>query len=424
MKKVRFFTLGCKVNLYETEAMKGIFEKRGYEVTDSDDADVFVINTCTVTSIGDRKSRQMIRRAKRKNPNSIVAVVGCYSQVAADEVRKIPEVDIVLGTTGRAYLADYVEAFSGTRIDKVADKIPAIYEDMPSVNQSRTRATLKIQDGCTNFCSYCIIPFARGPVRSRTVESAVDEVKKLVSEGFSEFVLVGIHLGSYGRDLGLSLIDIINPICAIDGVKRVRLGSLEPNLLTDEFISEIMKLDNLCHNFHISMQSGCSATLKRMNRRYDKDKYLDCVMRIKKAMPDCAVTTDVICGFPGETDEEFKESMDTVSKCGFADLHVFPYSRREGTAAAVMENQVDENIKAKRTAKMIELGKKMREEYCKNMIGKVYEVLFEKEIKDGIFEGLTKNYIRVFAQGHDMENSYKNVKITAFCGEYCEGELV
>lgn len=424
MKSVRFFTLGCKVNLYETEAMKGLFEKRGYSITESDSADVFVINTCTVTAVGDKKSRQMIRRAKRKNPNAVVAVVGCYAQVSPEKVREIQDVDIILGTTGRKDIVDHVEQFLGQRIDTVQKKIPPVYEDLPSMNQSRARAALKIQDGCNNFCSYCIIPYARGPVRSRPVQSAVSEVQRLVREGFTEVVLVGIHLGSYGRDLGLHLIDMVKAVCAVDGIKRVRLGSLEPNLLTDEFIRELQKLEPLCPSFHVSMQSGCTATLKRMNRKYDAAQYLDAVHRLKDAFPGCAVSTDVIVGFPMESEQEFAESMETVQKCGFADLHVFPYSKREGTVAANMEGQIPEAVKSQRCTAMIEAGKKMQQAFCQAMLGNTYEVLFEHSVGEGRFEGLTRNYVRVVCDGDGLEGQYRDVKLTAFCGDYCEGVIV
>ena len=424
MKNVKFYTLGCKVNSYETESMRGLFEKNGYISTNDDNADVFVINTCTVTSVGDKKSRQMIRRAKRNNPNSIVAVVGCYSQVSPDEVRKLDDVDIILGTTDRNRIVEYVENYAGFRIDAVKNVITSDYEDLPSAQRSKTRATIKIQDGCTNFCSYCIIPYARGPVRSRLIESAVNEVAKLTSEGFTEVVLVGIHLASYGRDLDLKLIDIIKEICNVKGLKRVRLGSLEPNLLTQEFVDEIATLSLLCHSFHISMQSGSTKTLKRMNRKYTAEQYLETLDRIRLAMPDCSITTDVMVGFPQETEEEFVESLNTVKKAQFADIHVFPYSRRNGTPAASMEGQIDEKIKSERSQKMIELGHNLKKDYCEKYIGMNLEVLFEQSVKDNVFEGLTQNYIRVFAKGENLAGEYKVVRITAFCGDYCEGEII
>ena len=328
MKKVKFLTLGCKVNLYETEAMKGLFEKAGYEITESEDADVFVINTCTVTAMSDRKSRQMIRRAKKKNPKSIVAVVGCYSQVSPEEVAKIEDIDIIMGTTDRTKIVEYVESFDGNRQNRVNAEIPKVFEDLKSTHQNRTRATLKIQDGCRNFCTYCIIPFARGPLRSKTLESTIAEVKELAENGYKEIVLVGINLAMYGVDTNSSLIEIIEAVCGVEGIERVRLGSLEPNLITDEFIERTKKLPNFCHHFHLALQSGSTTVLERMKRHYTAEEYIKAADMLKKAFSDCALTTDVMVGFPGETDEEFAESQNTVKAVGFSHIHVFPYSRR------------------------------------------------------------------------------------------------
>lgn len=423
MKYVKFYTLGCKVNMYETEAMRSLFEKRGFSPTDSDDADVFVINTCTVTAVGDKKSRQMIRRAKSKNPDAIVAVVGCYAQVSSDEVRKLDDVDIVLGTTDRSKIVDYVEQFNGYRIDAVRDDIGSEYEEIPSVQQSRTRAVLKIQDGCTNYCTYCIIPYARGTVRSRPLKSAFNEAQMLAAKGFTEVVLVGIHLSSYGKDIGLSLIDAIREICSVEGIKRVRLGSLEPMIITRQFVDEIAKLSKLCPSFHISMQSGCDETLKRMNRKYSSQDYLKALERLRSAIPNCAVTTDVMVGFPGESDEEFSKSLETVKTARFADLHVFQYSRRKGTPAATMDNQVDGIVKSERSKVMIETGKISKREYCGNYIGKTMQVLFEDEA-EGYFEGLTDNFMRVLAKGENLSGRYKYVKISEICDDYCKGEVL
>lgn len=421
MKTVKFYTLGCKVNLYETEAMRSLFENKGYTSTDFDDADVFVINTCTVTAAGDKKSRQMIHRAKRKNPNAIIVVVGCYAQVSPDEVRKLEDVDIILGTTDRSKIVDFVEQFNGYRIDAVKEKINSDYEDMPSAQQSRTRAMLKIQDGCTNFCTYCIIPYARGPLRSRPLQSAINEAHILAVKGFTEVVLVGIHLSSYGKE-GLSLIDAIKAICDIKGIKRVRLGSLEPTSFTQEFADALAKLPKLCPSFHISMQSGCDDTLKRMNRKYTSLEYLQALDCLRGAIPNCAVSTDVMVGFPNESAEEFEKSCETVKNAKFADIHVFQYSRRKGTPAAEMENQIDDLVKAKRSQIMIEIGKELKKQYCENYIGKTMQVLFEHE-SDGYFEGLTDNYIRVLAKGESLFGQYKHVKIMKYCEGYFIGEV-
>lgn len=424
MKKVKFLTLGCKVNLYETEAMKGLFEKSGYEVTENEDADVFVINTCTVTAMSDRKSRQMIRRAKKKNPQSIVAVVGCYSQVSPDEVAKLEDIDIIMGTTDRTKIVEYVEAFDGNRQTYVKSEIPKIFEDLKSTHQSRTRATLKIQDGCRNFCTYCIIPFARGPLRSKSIESTLEEVKELAENGYKEIVLVGINLAMYGIDNNSSLIDIIEAVCGVEGIERVRLGSLEPNLVTDEFIARTKKLDNFCHHFHLALQSGSTTVLERMKRHYTAEEYLKAAKMLQDAFDDCALTTDVMVGFPGETEEEFEESRNTVKQVGFSSIHVFPYSRRKGTVADKMENQVDENIKNIRSEKMIETGKILKKEFFEKYIGKTMTVLIERETEQGTFEGHTSNFIQVFAKGNGSEGKLINVKLTGYENEYMTGEIV
>ena len=424
MKKVKFLTLGCKVNLYETEAMKGLFEASGYMVTEGEDADVFVINTCTVTAMSDKKSRQMIRRAKKSNPKSIVVVVGCYSQVSPEEVAKIEDIDIIMGTTDRTNVVEYVEEFTGNRQIYVKTEIPKIFEDLKSTHQSRTRATLKIQDGCRNFCTYCIIPFARGPLRSKTIQSTVEEVIELAKNDYKEIVLVGINLAMYGVDNGSNLLEIIEAVCNVKGIERVRLGSLEPNLITEEFIQRTKKLDNFCHHFHLALQSGSTAVLNRMKRHYTSEEYLRAAKMLQDAFDDCALTTDVMVGFPGETDEEFTESQNTVKKVGFSSIHVFPYSRRKGTAADKMENQVDENIKNIRTEKMIETGKVLKKEFFEKHIGKTMPVLIERRTENGISEGHTSNFIQVFAKGNCVEGEMVNVKLTGYENEYMTGEIV
>ncbi len=424
MKKVKFLTLGCKVNLYETEAMKGLFENAGYEVTESEDADVFVINTCTVTAMSDRKSRQMIRRAKKKNPKSIVAVVGCYSQVSPDEVAKIEDIDIIMGTTDRTKIVEYVESFEGNRKTYVKSEIPKVFEDLKSTHQSRTRATLKIQDGCRNFCTYCIIPFARGPLRSKTIESTLSEVHELAKNGYKEIVLVGINLAMYGVDTNSSLIEVIEAVCSVEGIERVRLGSLEPNLVTDEFIERTKKLPNFCHHFHLALQSGSTTVLERMKRHYSAEEYLNAAKMLQNAFSDCALTTDVMVGFPSETEEEFEESRNTVKEVGFSQIHVFPYSRRKGTVADKMENQVDENIKNIRCEKMIETGKVLKKEFFEKYIGKTVTILTERQTKDGLWEGHTSNFIQVFTKGESSEGEMIQVKLTGYKDEFMTGEIV
>lgn len=424
MKKVKFLTLGCKVNLYETEAMKGLFEKSGYKVCETEDADIFVINTCTVTAMSDRKSRQMIRRAKKKNPKSIVAVVGCYSQVAPDEVAKIEDIDIIMGTTDRTKIVEYIESFDGNRQNRVKAEIPKAFEDLNSTHQNRTRATLKIQDGCRNFCTYCIIPFARGPLRSKTIHSTVAEVKELAKNGYKEIVLVGINLAMYGVDINSSLIEVIEAVCSVEGIKRVRLGSLEPNLITDDFIARTKKLDNFCHHFHLALQSGSTTVLQRMKRHYTAEEYLKSANMLKTAFPDCAITTDIMVGFPGETDEEFEESIQTVKSTGFSQIHVFPYSRRKGTVADKMENQVDENTKNIRCEKMIETGKALKKDFFEKYVGKTVTIITERQTKDDLWEGHTSNFIQVFAKGTCTEGKLVNVKLTGYDNEYMTGEIV
>lgn len=420
MKTVKFYTLGCKVNLYETEAMKSLFQNRGYTVTENDDADVFVINTCTVTAVGDKKSRQMIRRAKKCNENAIVAVVGCYAQVSPEQVAKMPEVDLILGTSGRKNIVDYVEQYSGEKMNMVLKDIPSVYEDIASDTQSRTRATIKIQDGCRSFCSYCIIPYARGPLRSRKPEDIINEVTELAAKGYKEFVFVGINLAAYSCE-GLKLGDVVEAVCRIDGVLRVRLGSLEPNVFTPRFLDIIKNQPKLCRHFHISLQSGCTETLKRMNRHYTAEKYLDYLEKIRNIIPDVNFTTDVMTGFPGETEEEFAKSIETVKKAGFGSIHVFPYSIRPGTPAAEMKNQIDGNVKHKRAEQMIMLGEQLQKEKLKSYVGKTVEVLFETEIENNMWEGFTNNYLRVIAEGENLCGEIKNVKITGVSGDALAG---
>lgn len=417
MKKAAFYTLGCKVNIYESEAMAGLFADRGYEIVDHHEkADIYIINTCTVTAVGDKKSRQMIRRAKRQNPDAVIAVTGCYAQVAPEEIRSIEGVDIIIGNEHKDSIVDLAEqAMAGKKTFLVGD-ISNHYEDFGRGNyHSHTRATLKIQDGCDSFCSYCIIPYARGRVRSRSADSIISEVKKLAEQGFIEIVLVGIHLASYGKDLKQGdLISVIEEINKIDGIKRIRLGSLEPNCLTDDFVSRIKKAEKVCPHFHVSLQSGCDATLKRMNRKYTMQDYFAGIERLRR-IPNAAVTTDVMVGFPGETEEEFAESMANVEKCRFSSMHIFPYSLRAGTQAAKMPCQVPENIKDLRAAKMARLAEKMKTDFEKKYIGDTVEVLFEQDGK-----GFTPNYIHVYAKGGD---GLRKVKITGLGKEGLVGEL-
>ncbi|SHH34261.1 threonylcarbamoyladenosine tRNA methylthiotransferase MtaB [Caloranaerobacter azorensis DSM 13643] len=432
MKTVAFYTLGCKVNQYETEAMAELFKKEGYNVVDAEDkADIYVINTCTVTNLGDRKSRQFIRRAKRKNRKAIIAVVGCYVQVSPDEVFEIEDVDLVIGTNDKNKIVELCEEVKEKhkRI-KIVEDIMKVreFEEMP-INEieGKTRAFVKIQEGCNQYCSYCIIPYARGPVRSRKLQNIIKEVEKLSKSGFKEIVLTGIHVASYGKDLGdIRLIDVIEAIHDIEGIERIRLSSLEPTIITEEFMDRLIKLPKVCNHFHLSLQSGSNTVLKRMNRKYTTEEYLSIVKLIRKYMPDVGLTTDIIVGFPGETDEEFEETYNFVKEIGFSRIHVFKYSPRKGTPAAKFKNQVDGKIKAERSRKLIELGEELNKVFNRRFIGKIMNVLFEEKVRGatGLMEGYTTNYIRVMAKGDiSIEGEILPVKMNRISGENLIGEI-
>jgi len=389
VKKVAFYTLGCKVNQYETEAMLEMFKKDGYTQVDSEEfADVYVINTCTVTHMSDRKSRQYIRRMKKKNPDAIIAVVGCYSQVSPEEILEIEEVNLVMGTNERRQIVEEIKKLDASKKASTVDDIMKVraFEEI-EINQAngRTRAFMKIQDGCDRFCSYCIIPYARGgKVRSRDLESVVNEAKKLAHNGYTEIVLTGIHVASYGKDVKdaeVNLLSVIKAIDEIDGVKRIRLSSVEPILMTDEFIDTVSKMPKVCPHFHLSLQSGCDETLKRMNRRYTTEEYKEIVDKLREKMPEVAITTDVIVGFPGETNDEFNKTYEFLSDIKLSQMHVFKYSPRKGTPAATMENQIDPQMKQLRSDKLISLNKKNFSDFATNFIGEEFEVLFEQNIE-------------------------------------------
>ncbi|HPV02499.1 MAG TPA: tRNA (N(6)-L-threonylcarbamoyladenosine(37)-C(2))-methylthiotransferase MtaB [Clostridiales bacterium] len=407
MKKAAFYTLGCKVNQYETEAMAEAFEKAGYAVVDFEEAaDVYVINTCTVTGLSSRKSRQAIRRAKQRNRNAVVVAVGCYPQTAKEEVESMSEVDIIVGTAERRRLPEYVEEFlnGGGRITAVGNIMKEYsFEDLSIEKyKSRTRAIMKVQDGCSQFCSYCIIPYARGPIRSRPAEEVLGEVRRLVEAGFREVVLTGIHIASYGLDLGqIRLPDLIRMVHDVDGIERIRLGSLEPTMITEGFVAEAAQLEKLCPHYHISLQSGCDETLKRMNRKYTTAEYAKAVDLLRDKIPDVSVTTDVMVGFPGETDEEFETTYRFLEKIRFAKMHVFKYSPRKGTPAARRSDQVDGRVKEERSERLIELSDRCQLEFNSSFLGRVMPVLYEQEDRDrkGWYEGLTPNYIRVLSKG-------------------------
>lgn len=403
---VKFITLGCKTNFYESQAMAELFRENGYDIAgEKDIADVYVINTCTVTGTGAQKSRQHIRHAKKENPNAVVAVTGCYSQTEPDAVAEIPEVDVMVGTSGRARIVEFVEeALRGKRIINRCDIMQQReFEELCiTPSQSRIRANVKIEDGCNNFCSYCIIPYARGPVRSRRLENIVEEVRRLSENGFAEIVLTGIHIGSYGKDTGgIGLIDVIEAVCAVDGIKRVRLGSIEPVIITEDFTERAARLEKLCPQFHLALQSGCDATLERMKRRYTTEEFYNAVTRLRRSIKDVSVTTDLMVGFPGESDEEFEQSYNFCKKIGFMQMHVFKYSVRRGTAAEKMENQVPEQVKDPRSEKMLALAKEMKKAFYDSYKGREAEVLVEQRMKNGKYHATTANYMDVYIESDD-----------------------
>lgn len=419
-KVVRFVTLGCKVNQYETNAMAQKFLEKGYQIIEeitpeNEDIkpDICIINTCTVTNMSDRKSRQMLRRMKEKNPSTIVVAVGCYAQVAKKELAKIPEIDLVLGNNEKVEIVKFVEEYINNHINNVElDDVmySKEFSDFGNVTYTeKTRAVIKIQDGCDRFCSYCIIPYARGRVRSRKPENIISEITQIASKGIKEVVITGIHIASYGKDFAMSkdskltnyrLIDLLEEINEIQGIQRIRLGSIEPLLITVEFVERLKKLEKICHHFHLSLQSGCDETLKRMNRRYTTEQFKEIVRLLRGAYSDVNLTTDIIVGFPGETDEEFNKTYQFLKEIKFYKMHIFKYSPRKGTKAAVMPNQINGDIKEERSKKLIELSDRNEIEYNKSYIGKNVEVLFEEE-KDGMYKGHTQNYIMVYCQSKE-----------------------
>ncbi len=432
-KIVSIFTIGCKVNQYETQAIRELFENKGYNVIlNNKFADIYIINTCTVTNIGDRKSRQFIRRSRRNNPDAIIAVVGCYAQTSPQEVLSIDGVNIIIGTDRRSEIVDIVEQCKPDEKINLVDDIMKVkqFEEMSIENmKGKTRAFLKIQEGCNQYCSYCIIPYARGPIRSRDQQEIINEIKNLVDRGFKEVVLTGIHVASYGRDLDpkIMLVDLLKEVNNIDGLERIRLSSLEPTLFTDKFLQELSKLEKICPHFHLSLQSGCNATLKRMNRKYTTEQYRDIVSRIRKVYPGVALTTDVMVGFPQETGEEFDVTYNFVKEIGFSEIHVFRYSPRDGTPAAEYKGQVDGLTKRHRSEKLIELGKRLKENYYTMFIGKDKEVLFETQSKqvENHIEGYTDNFLKVLAPSDDIrEGELVTVRLRESGEDYILAEKV
>ena len=415
MKKAALHNLGCKVNAYETEAMQHLLEEAGYEIVPfTQKADVYVINTCSVTNMADRKSRQMLHKAKKNNPDSIVVAAGCYVQTSEKEVLNDLSVDIVIGNDRKHDLVRLLEEYSLDSVNDTVDDINDGKHDFEELfidqTKEHTRAFIKVQDGCNQFCSYCIIPYARGRVRSRRFENVIAEVERLAANGFKEVVLTGIHLSSYGVDFeeATGLLELIQAVNAVKGIERIRLGSLEPKIVTEHFASELSKLDKICPHFHLSLQSGCDATLKRMNRKYTTKEYERGCELLRKYFVHPAITTDVIVGFPGETEEEFEQTKAYLEHIHFYEMHIFKYSKRKGTRAAVMPDQIDEQIKAARSEKLIALGHDMSKEFRKFYIGKNEEVLFEEKAVIGdkeYFVGYTKEYVKVAKEtAENLEN--------------------
>lgn len=420
-KTVSFYTLGCKVNQYETNAMEQQFIKNNYEIVENTQkADIYVINTCTVTNMAERKSRQMLRRVKEINPSAVLVVCGCYAQVAKNELEQIPEIDIILGINEKNEIVQIVENYMEKMAEQNKKSQEAEIDDVSKQKEfldfgdvtytEKNRAVVKVQDGCNMFCSYCIIPYARGRIRSRKIESVVSEIEKIANEDIKEVVITGIHVASYGKDFDnentskkIRLIDLLEAINKVDGIDRIRLSSLEPTIVDEEFATRLSKLDKICDHFHLSLQSGCDETLKRMNRKYTTQIYRDAVATLRKYYPEASFTTDVIVGFPGETDEEFAKTYEFLKEIDFYRLHVFKYSPRRGTVAEKMPNQIDGNKKEERSDKLIELSNSTENKHNQSYIGKTVKVLFE-EFEDGFFKGHTTNYMMVKVAGEEEQS--------------------
>ncbi len=428
--KIAIYTLGCKVNQYETQAMERELLRRGHELVDfGGPADAYIVNTCTVTAVSDKKCRNLIRRARKLAPDGVVAVCGCYAQTAPDAVAALG-VDLVAGSAGRMDFLDRLEEQLRARADQVVAVDDAMkrreFERLPAGGLTeRTRAMLKVEDGCVNFCSYCVIPYARGPVRSLPLNEAAEQAKALAEQGYREVVLTGIEISSWGHDLknGQSLIDLIEGVCAAGPDLRVRLGSLEPRTVTEEFCRRAAALPNLCPHFHLSLQSGCDATLARMNRKYDTARYLESVELLRARFENPGVTTDLITGFPGETEEEFAQTLAFIRKCSFSAMHVFPYSRRPGTPADAMPDQVPKEVKEDRARRAIAVAAGMEHEWLTAQIGTTLPVLFEEE-KGGLWRGHAPNYAEVRAPGEDLHNQLRRVLIEGAEGGALTGRIV
>ena len=424
-----FYTLGCKVNQYETQAMEQLLRQRGHTVGDFEgQCDAYIVNTCSVTAVADKKNRAVIRRCRRDHPEAVLAVCGCYPQ--HDPAALAPlGVDVVGGSADRdAFLEQVLAVLDHRQAETVLDQAlkRREFEILPAGGlEQRTRAMLKVQDGCSNFCTYCIIPYTRGPVRSAPLDTAVAQARALAEQGYREIVVTGIEIASWGRDLpgkpGLKT--LLEAVCRAVPDRRIRLGSLEPRIVTEEFCRAMAALPNLCPQFHLSMQSGCDTVLARMKRRYDTARYLQSVTLLKEYFPGCAVTTDMIVAFPGETEEEFRQSLAFIRRCGFADMHIFPYSRRPGTPADKMPGQLGNAVKEQRSREAVTVAREMSEHYRRGLIGTVQPVLFEEE-QDGRWTGHAPNYVRVWAEGRDLHNQVRQVAVTGLAAEGVTGEIL
>lgn len=428
--KVKFYTLGCKVNQYESQAMSEALKKIGYETTNDKNADVFVINSCTVTASADQKTRQAVRRFKRNNPDSVVILTGCMPQAYPEKSKELIEADIVLGNKNNSLLPSLLSEYRKDckRIFNVSEHLKGdpFSGDTITCFEERTRAYVKIQDGCNRFCSYCVIPYSRGRVRSKPLEELKKEVELLAEKGYNEVVLVGINLSSYGQDSGHTFPEAVKTVNDIKGIERVRLGSLEPDHLTDEVIENLSECEKLCPQFHLSLQSGCDRTLKAMNRHYTADEFRKIALKLRSTFKDCTLTTDVMVGFAGESEEDFEESLDFVKDTGFEKVHVFPYSVRRGTRAEKLPGHLDSRIKDERCKIMLEEAEKIRRSFFASQIGKSYSVIPEVTDKDGFYTGYTANYIPVkFKADGSLHGKTVSIKITATGdGDYCIGEII
>lgn len=429
---IHFITFGCKVNSYETAAMAEAFRSSGHTITRSkDDADIIIINSCTVTSESDNKLMQTMRKLKREYPRTPIALTGCFPQAFPSQAAEA-QADIIAGTKDRLKIVRLAEEyFSNNKKNvEIAPLLPTDRFEPMSVKtvDGHTRAFVKIQDGCNCFCTYCIIPYSRGRIRSKSVSDIISETQQLAEAGYKEIVLVGINLAFYGNEIGLRLIDAVEAVCSVDGIERVRLGSLEPEKISDDDLIRLSAQSKFCPSFHLSLQSGCDRTLKAMNRHYTASEYAGLTERIRKTFPDCGITADVMVGFPGETEEDHIQSMELVERIGFSDIHVFPYSRRKGTKADLMEGQVEQSVKKRRAREMTEVGSKARENFLQSLIGKEFPVLFEREKADGVHHGYAPNYVNIKILTKYSERSLQKkifyVRIDKIGKDCCFGEII